>query len=145
MRDILGLISISVLLVVLSACGTMQSYEGVERIKTETSILKPGFTVIGGFLPDLGIRIDSVDGKKLSFEDDKVELLPGSHTVFLKWKTADEEYLTFVTQAGHNYTIRRSDGWQQCDIRWWIVDDTTDEIVTEVTKCSNSPKNSPVN
>lgn len=137
MRNPFRIVVISMAFVVLSACGTTQSYEGPKRSNTETSVLKPGISTIGGFLPSIfGISIEYIDHKDIrNLTDNKVELIPGEHIVVVNWKGKDEQRLSFVSHAGHDYTVRRSDGWAECDIRWWIVDDEADQVVAERTKC----------
>lgn len=125
---------------------TLQAYEGNKRPINETSTLRPGWG--GGeifFFDGIGLRPDNAswDGFLL-LQPSKVEMLPGTHDVTVHYSDWDwnntnvYESLTFVSEAGHDYTVRAE---KHCPVTWavaiWIEDNTNGQIVAGDGPCED--------
>ena len=130
---------------------TLQAYEGNNKPDNETSTLRPGWG---------SGEIVSFDGRQLRpdshswdgfllLQPSKVEMLPGTHTVTLFrfyqfWHGGRREYpaITFVSEAGHDYTVQSEkycpDEWS---VAFWIEDDTNGQVVAGRGPCEESEKN----
>lgn len=123
---------------------TMQAYEGDNRPDNETSTLRPGWGS-GEIVTfdDRHLRPDNHSWEGfLILQPSKVEMLPGTHTVtvyrrYWDWKnTSVYRTITFVSEEGHDYTVRSE---KHCPDKWdvaiWIEDDTNGEVVAGHGPC----------
>lgn len=125
---------------VLSGCGTMQAYPGEARSPDQVAIIKPGHR----FGPNA--EIISIDGRKLGSGEDRVEVLPGRHTISARVIVSNGEDMTVITnpmelhldaQAGHTYLLfgeASGGGWfsPPTEFGIWIQDKDSNTLVTRV-------------
>lgn len=129
---------------------TLQAYEGSKRPDNEKSTLRPGWgSAEIVFFDDWPLRPDHHSWDEfLLLQPSKVEMLPGTHTV-----TLDRYYvfwygirvsstLSFVSEAGHDYTVRSE---KNCPDKWevafWIEDDTNGQVVAGHGPCEELQDN----
>ena len=125
---------------VLSGCGTTQAYRGEARSPDQVAIIKPGLKA------GPKAEIISVDGRKLGSDEDKVEVLPGRHTISARVIVSDGEHMTIITtpmelhldaKAGHTYLLfgeASGGGWfsPPTEFGIWIQDKDSNTLVTRV-------------
>ena len=118
---------------VLSGCGTMQAYPGERRPPDQVALIK-----VGGWAELL-----SVNGQELASDEDKAEVLPGSHTIttrvvapagYQRTLISNAVILNLDTLAGHIYEIYGATfggGWFKPPTGFtiWIQDKESKEVV----------------
>ena len=92
----------------LTGCGTMRAYSGEALAPDQVAIIKPSYT------SGAKVYILSVDQRDLEFGSDKIEVLPGHHTITAKVMVSNGAIftnltgtmkLTFSAVAGHTYEL----------------------------------------
>ena len=133
-------VSLVLLVLVLSGCGTMQAYPGEARSPDQVAIIKPSYKA------GPKVEILSVDSRKLESGKDKVEVLPGRHTISARIIVSNGEDMTVITnpmtlkfkaKAGHTYELigeTAGGGWfGPCtEFGIWIQDEDSKTLVTSV-------------
>ena len=122
-------ILLTLALVQMSGCATMQAYEGEELPPETVASIRPAF----GSLFHTPYIV-AVDGEHLSMVDSKCSVIPGPHTVRVGVQSGYGHYTILTTgeldleaEAGHTYVvcgkIVRGEGV------FWIIDDNTGRLV----------------
>jgi hypothetical protein len=122
--------SFALLSMLLASCGTMQGYEGAKELPANIAVIKS--SLLDHFF-DTAMIIE-IDGTEVGGFQDKVEVLPGEHTVKIH-VSSGVGYTQFVGNktvvlravAGRTYKvdgkIRKGEPWA------WIVDEATGQLV----------------
>jgi hypothetical protein len=113
-----------------AGCGTLQAYDGPRRPASEVAQLA------AAPLPGFRITLRAVDGKPLRWSQDRVELLPGTHSItghvlISSWRRQLEfvHELSLTVERGHTYLL-----YAEIDAygpRTFIVDQDRLEVVSE--------------
>ena len=121
-----------VLATALCACATMQAYEGPKRPQGHIALIKSNH--LQGFMASTGVK--EIDGKSLSSDEDRAEVLPGVHNVRIEiieglgTSYINFEYLTLPidAKAGHVYQVN---GEINGGVPYaWIIDMGDGQIVS---------------
>ena len=121
-----------VLATAICACGTMKAYEGPKRPQGQIALIKSNH--MQGFMASTEVR--EIDGKSLSSDEDRVEVLPEMHNVGIQIITGlgtsyvdfKEITLTIDAKAGHVYQVN---GVMKGGLPYaWIIDMDNGEIVS---------------
>lgn len=132
LRKYAGFITIALLLVSLSGCGTMKAYEGPELPQSQVAILK------GTELFAYHVKPMFIDGKPTYLMKNKVAVLPGRHVVTVDyfWQTGlggatATGSVVFAAEAGHEYQIKAKfkSGLGGGKVQFWVEDIATGEVV----------------
>lgn len=121
----------------LSGCETMQAYAGEDLPADQVALIKSGF--------HFGEQVEllSVDAKELGSNENKAEVLPGSHTMTARLRVphgSDVTYyssrmtLTLGAEAGHTYELfgqASGGGWFKAPTRFtiWIQDKDSETVM----------------
>ncbi|MCM2359144.1 MAG: hypothetical protein NDI77_13425 [Geobacteraceae bacterium] len=125
-------ICMALLLVSMSACGTMRAYEGAELPQTQVAIIKGTEWLAYHVKPML------IDGNPTYLMKNKVVVLPGRHVVTVDYYwTAGMGFVTatgsveFTAEAGHEYQIKAKSklGFSGRKVQFWIEDIATGAVV----------------
>lgn len=119
-------------LVALTACAA-NTQKNESAIKTDMAVIKgvPGWNP----LSLIAVQVYSVDGKKISGKNTRIELLPGQHQLKVRCSREDPQpvqrfyVFNMVVKAGHEYKPKL-DMTQECYLRY--LDTTTGKIFTGI-------------
>jgi hypothetical protein len=115
--------------VLVTGCATMQAYEGPKLRPDQVALIKSETlgTIMGA------ASVGEIDGKDVGSMQNKVEVLPGNHTVkvMVMETLPSPRYfgnvtLDFNAKAGHIYKVH---GRIKNGVWAWITDEKTKEIV----------------
>ena len=127
-RFVLYFISIAVI-VVLSGCGAMQTYEGETQPPEKVALIKGSIIPFG-----TSASINSIDGKDVPRTHDDVEVLPGYHELLVTLSSGVYMFysfakmkVSFTAKAGHVYRVEGKIHKKETLI--WVVDEGDNSIV----------------
>ena len=127
-RKVLSVVLVTVALLV-SGCGTVQTYDGPKRAAHEVSVLK---TNVGELTLDT-TWIGQIDGKELVLAYSVVEIMPGRRSLRVNFKRgfiARSETVPLDARAGRTYRLKGE--LSSGKLYAWIEDESTGEVVAGV-------------